>query len=230
MAFQKDTLQTGAFEEGGDLKPNSRPLQPEIQNDGGIKQDGYNFEAMQPLNGGALKQGLLQENAFETGGDLKQNASGFESIQGYEGADKKIPADAFQTSQNNAFEEGAVIWVVDVTGHGIPSGEAFGSPDVAVSIGLTGIASAEAVGTPTIGVQIKMSGIPSAEVFGSLTVTVTAISDNAKNRGGREIRRDDWERKMERDRQEYDERERMYLMQDETDIMAIITKFLEVVE
>ena len=125
-----------------------------------------------------------------------------------------------------AFGSPSIDAVVSATG--IASITTVGQPSIGATVNPVGIASVTAFGTPTIGDAISLVGIATVTAFGSPTITLTAVSDNAKNRGGKEI--DSWERKLERDRREYDERERMYLEQDESDIMAIIASFLETVE
>lgn len=73
---------------------------------------------------------------------------------------------------------GSAGQTVDLTGQGIASTEAFGSPTLTtgpVTVSPSGIASAEAFGTATVtagGTVVSPSGIASAEAFGTATVTV----------------------------------------------------------
>jgi len=68
--------------------------------------------------------------------------------------------------------------LVAVAPSGIPTAEAFGLPQVNLTIYPTAIASAEAFGSPTVvvGGLVSPTGIPSAEAFGTPTVTPGAVT------------------------------------------------------
>ena len=212
MAFEKELIQSNAEQEGGDLKPPVRPLQPDaIQNDGVAKTSVSPFEAVQPFGGGALNQHATQPTAFQEGDGPKVSASGFESVQGYEGADKKQSVDAFEAAQTNAFEQGGNSHIAIINLLGIPSGQLLGAPSVGASVSTTGIASQEALGTPALSDGIRLTGVASAESFGLPIVFPVPVEEGGGGRG------QDWWANVRRKRM---------IQEDESELMVLVTALL----